>query len=95
MIQVIVEPVATSNVKKLLRSAVENELKILGLGINKTKKELSRFEKKFEMESSLFYEQYQDGSLGDNMDYIRWAGEYETLQRLKQDHRDLQEIEIC
>ncbi len=94
MIQVIVEPVA-SNVKKLLRSAVENELKILGLGINKTKKELNRFEKKFETESSLFYEQYQDGSLGDQMDYIRWAGEYETLQRLKQDYRDLQEIEIC
>jgi 3-oxoacyl-(acyl-carrier-protein) synthase len=31
------------------------------------------------------------GKLGDDMDYIRWAGEYETLEQLAHDYNDLME----
>ena len=31
----------------------------------------------------------------DDMKYIRWAGEYETLAQLQKDYNDLQEIELC
>ena len=47
------------------------------------------------MESQRFYEDFQNGKLGDDFKYIRWAGEYETLVLLQKDYNDLQDIELC
>jgi len=95
MARIIIEPKNASNVKSLVKSAVENELKIIGFGIAKTKKKLEELEKKFGMDSGNFYEKFNEGKLGDDLEYIRWAGEYETLQKLQRDHNDLRETELC
>ncbi|MDM8551936.1 hypothetical protein QUF72_17765 [Desulfobacterales bacterium HSG2] len=89
MTQIIIESGEAANVKELLRSAVENELRIIKGGINRTEKELSRFEGVFGMKSSRFYEQYLKGVAGDRPEHIRWAGEYETLERLGRDYNEL------
>jgi len=95
MARIIIEPQNASNVKSLVKSAVENELKIIGFGIAKTKKKLEELEKKFGMDSGNFYKKFNEGKMGDDLEYIRWAGEYETLQKLQRDHHDLRETELC
>jgi len=47
------------------------------------------------MDSKDFYEEFQKGKLGDDLQYIRWAGEYETLGLLQKDYNDLQDLELC
>ena len=37
-------------------------------------------EKETGIRSKEFYRQFQEGKWGDEMKYIRWAGEYETLE---------------
>ncbi|MFO8164702.1 MAG: hypothetical protein R6T98_09235 [Desulfatiglandales bacterium] len=95
MARIIIEPQNANNVKSLVKSAVENEIKIIGFGIGKTKKKLEELEKKFGMDTAHFYKKFNEGEMGDDLEYIRWAGEYETLQKLKRDHNDLVETELC
>ena len=94
MARIIIEPQNANNVKSLIKSAVENELKIIGFGIDKTKKRLEELEKKFGMDSGNFYRKFNEGKMGDDLEYIRWAGEYETLQQLQRDYSDLTETEL-
>ena len=95
MAKIIIEPQTANNVKSLVRSAVENELKVIRFGIAKTKKKLEELEKKLGMDSGDFYKKFNEGTMGDDLEYIRWAGEYETLQQLQRDHSDLLETELC
>lgn len=95
MARIIIEPQDAKNVKSLVKSAVENELKIIGFGIAKTERKLKELEKKFGMDSGNFYKKFNEGKMGDDLEYIRWAGEYETLQQLQRDYGDLVETELC
>ena len=95
MTRVIIEPGATSNVKNLVKSAVENELKVIRFGIAKTKRKLEELEERFGMKSNDFYKNFNEGKMGDDLEHIRWAGEYETLDRLQRDYNDLLGTEIC
>jgi len=45
--------------------------------------ELQEYERKYEMRSSEFFERLQREELGDDMEWIDWAGTYQLFQRLK------------
>ena len=47
------------------------------------------------MDSETFYKKYSFGEMGDNMEYIEWAGEIETLKKLERNFKDLSEAEVC
>ena len=95
MTRITIEPANAINVRNLIKSAVENELKIIRYGISKTKGKLKDLEKKFGMDSKSFYKKFNEGKMEDDLEYIRWAGEYETLQQLKEDYNDLSETKLC
>lgn len=95
MTQIFVKPDSASNVKKLLQAAVDSELRIIQLGIDRTKRNLQMFEQKFGQPSEKFYQEFQNGERDDHMEYIKWAGEYETLLQLQQDYSDLSETQLC
>ena len=40
------------------------------------------------MESLKFYQDFQAGKMGDDMEYMKWAGEYETLLQLQEDYAE-------
>ncbi len=95
MARIIIEPQTAENVKKLIKSAVENERRVISFGISKTKKKLEELEKKAGMDSETFYKKYNEGEMGDDLETIRWAGEYETMLQLQRDFNDLSEAELC
>ena len=43
---------------------------------------LQGFEQRFGMDSETFYQRFEAGSLGDDMDLFEWAGIYELFQNL-------------
>ena len=95
MTQIIVRSKNNKDIKVLIKSAVKNELRTIGFGIAKTERKLAEFEKESGMSSEDFYHRFQNGSLGDDIRFIRWAGEYETLDRLKKEYSNFQELELC
>jgi len=95
MAQVIIRPQDADNLKNLIKGAVENQLRVINFGIDRTKRKLGELEKESGMDTKYFYEEFQKGKLGDDFKFIRWAGEYETLVRLQRDCNELQEVELC
>ena len=95
MTQVIVQPTTAANVKRLLQAAVDHELRLLQIGIARTQQQLQHFEQAFHRETPDFYQEFQAGHWGDDVEYLKWAGEYETLQQLQQDYRELVETCLC
>ncbi|MEA1992003.1 MAG: hypothetical protein U9N58_07400 [Thermodesulfobacteriota bacterium] len=95
MAQVIIQPKNADNLKSLVKTAVENQMRVLSYGIAKTKRKLEELEKETGLDSRDFYKKFRKGELGDDFKYIRWAGEYETLEQLQRDFNDLQEAELC
>lgn len=95
MSKIIVEQENTQELKTLVKGALENEIKIISIGIRKTQDNLRELEDRYEMDSETFYKRYSDGEMGDRVEYIRWAGELETLKRLQKNLAELSEVEIC
>ncbi|MFH0775901.1 MAG: hypothetical protein V2A53_10550 [bacterium] len=79
----------------LIRSAFDIESRSIEIGITRTEKRLRGVETKYGMKSEEFYQKVENGELKDSLDFIEWAGEIETLKRLKDDLVRLREIEIC
>ena len=95
MARIIIQQEADDNLRHLIKSAVENQLNLINFGIVKTKKKLEELEKENGMDSKAFYGEFMRGNMGDDLEYIRWAGECETLAQLEKDYNDLQGIELC
>ena len=57
--------------------------------INKLNKDLKKFEKKYKKNSAIFYEEFKDGRLGDNMDFIEWSSLYQMRNNLVNKKREL------
>ena len=66
MTQVIVKSTTPSNVKHLLQVALDHELRVLKIGIEKTRHNLHQFEQQFGMESEHFYQEFQTGNIGED-----------------------------
>lgn len=95
MPKIIIKPEDTEELKTLVKSALENEIKFIIIGIKKTTETLRNCEDKYRMDSKTFYEKYSSGEIGDDIEYIRWAGEIETLNKLEKNLKDLSEAEVC
>ena len=48
-------------------------------------RDLVDFENKYKMGSDVFYARFMRGEMGDDLDYIMWAGVYESYLEAKQD----------
>lgn len=92
MPKIIIKP---EELKTLVKGALENEIKIITIGLKKTEENLQKLEERYKMDSETFYERYSSGEMGDNIEYIRWAGEVETLKRLQRNLKELSEAEVC
>jgi len=95
MSKIIIEKENTQELKTLVKGALENEIKIINIGIKKTQENLQKLEDKYKIDSETFYRKYSSGDMGDKTEYIKWAGEIETLKKLQRNLTELVEAEVC
>ncbi len=95
MTRIIVESPSAAHVKPLIQAALDHEVRVLKIGLQKTTRNLNHFEQQFGIDSEKFYQEFQTGTLGDEMAYMKWAGEYETLIQLQEDYAEVKEIQVC
>ncbi len=79
----------------LLDDAVKTEIKSIELGIKRASQKIKGFERKYKMSSEEFYRAFSNGELGDDSDFMEWAGEYEILADLKEDIEKLRRINFA
>ena len=95
MSRIVIESEHPESLAALLRGAIAHQIHLLQIGLRKTEQRLTSFEQKHGMNTDSFYRRYNQGTLGDALDYMEWAGEYETLQRLREQYRQLKYAELC
>lgn len=61
------------------QNIIDYEAFELKKGIINMQIELKNFEDKYDMSTKYFYQKFESGLLGDDKDYMIWAGTYEML----------------
>jgi len=76
--------------RPLIESAIRSELRMLDLGLERTRQRLHNFEIQYGISSQEFARRFEAGEIAESLDYIEWAGEIETYRRLETHHHVLQ-----
>jgi len=74
---------ASVPIKPLIESAIQAQLRMLDLALERTRKRLLDFERGYGMASKEFESQFERGDVAESLDFIEWAGELKTLQMLE------------
>jgi len=75
-------PKTTEEFKQALRKALEKASPLEDFIY--IVKEIGRWETQYKMSSDEFYVKFQKGEMGDSMDFMRWAGDYEVYKKKKE-----------
>ncbi len=70
-----VDPVVETTINKLFVREYDRMVELK----TRLARELSQFEKRYDLQSDHFYQRYEAGELGDDMDFIEWAATVEML----------------
>ena len=85
---------ATVSLRPLVESAIQTEVKVLALGLQRTRERLAEFEQRFGMSSADFEQRFDAHELDESLDFIEWLGEIKTLRLLEDQRRALQGAKI-
>ena len=80
--------------KPLLSSAIDNEMRLLEAGAQRTERRIREFEAKYGFRTREFLAQYEVGDLHECLDFDEWVGEHRTLVRLREDQAALRGLRI-
>ncbi len=82
------------NAESLIRSAVSSEIKRLEIGLAKTDKEISKFERKYRISSDTFVKEFAAEDLeGGDDEYVSWMGEIKIRRKIAEELKKLKETE--
>jgi hypothetical protein len=85
MTEIILKTKMPDRAAKVLTEALENESLRLKYSMKLAKKRLSRFEKKYNVSSKKFMDEWSAEDLeGKDLEYVEWAGEYRLSTRLSE-----------
>ncbi|MFQ6120000.1 MAG: hypothetical protein ACE5KE_08955 [Methanosarcinales archaeon] len=74
-----------------LEKLISNETSLIQKQINALKNKLQKFESKYKLKSSEFYEKFENGELGDDMDFFEWYAYLDSIKRLNLKRKKLME----
>jgi len=92
--QITITTPSAERAKPLLRAAIQNQVKLVEHGIDRTRTRLTAFEKQYKMDSTEFLRQYQAGEIAETLDLIDWRMEIEALRLLQDEYTILSEARI-
>jgi hypothetical protein len=78
--------------QSLVEAAIQNELRILQAGIQRTEQRLRVFETQYSFSSQEFLQRYENDELPETLDFAEWVGEYRLRERLSDKVETLQGI---
>ena len=79
---------------EMVKSAILTEIKRLEVALRRTEKEILKFEEEYRVPSEVFLRDFAAENLkGGEEDYVRWAGELQIRERIREDLRKLKDIE--
>ena len=81
--------------RPLVEAAIQNELRLLQAGIQRTEQRLQAFEMQYGFESREFLQRYENDELPETLDFAEWIGEYRLLERLQDKAATLQGIRFA
>ena len=93
--QVTIKTSDRATLKPLLESAIENEMKLLSLGLDRTRKRLAEFERKYSMTSGEFERRLNALELTETVEFTDWRMEIGMLQLLESQYQTLQETQVA
>ena len=80
--------------KPLVEAALNNELRLLEAGIQRTKLRLQAFENQHGLTTEQFEQRYENNKLRETLDFDEWIGESRLLARLQEKADALREINL-
>ena len=92
--EVVIKTNANESLKPLLEVAIQNQLKALQHGIQRTKERVAEFEKRAGMPSSEFEKKLQTDEIDETIDTIDWNMELAALRLLEGQYQSLSEAKI-
>jgi len=83
-----------ATLEPLLRSAIENEKKMISLGLERTRKRLAEFERKYAMDSAEFEQRLNSLKINETVEFSEWRMEIGMLRLLERQYEALQNAEL-
>ena len=81
--------------RPLVEAAIENQLRLLQAGIDRTQDHLRSFEAEHGLSSESFVQRYENDEFPETLDCVEWIGEYRMLIRLQDKAETLQGIRFA
>lgn len=66
-------------IENTLNKVIHYQLAKYRLHIHQMNREMESFEKKYNMSSKVFYQEFEAGNLGDEGDFFEWSSLYENM----------------
>ena len=92
--EVVIKTNANELLKPLLEVAIQNQLKALQHGIQRTKERVAEFEKRAKISSAEFEKKLQNGEITETIETIDWNMELAALRLLEGQYQSLSEAKI-
>jgi len=92
--EVVIKTNANELLKPLLEVAIQNQLKALQHGIQRTKERVAEFEKRTGMSSVEFEKKLQTEEIDETIETIDWNMELAALRLLEGQYQSLNEAKI-
>lgn len=90
-LQLQIQPQTEHRLKRILafthdqevfaQNIIAYQIAELKKGILNIRLDLKQFEEQYQLDSEIFYQQFEEGQLEDSEDYLLWAGLYEMLHK--------------
>jgi hypothetical protein len=84
-----------ATLEPVLKAAIENEKKMLSLGLERTRQRLAEYERQYGMTSDQFERRLNALEVTETVAFSEWRMEIGMLRLLESQHRALQEAELA
>ena len=92
--QVTIQSQTRKSIKPLIEIALQNQLKSLKHGIERTRQQLAAFESRFGITTEDMEKRLKSGEMEETLDTIDWCMELEALRLLEEQYNTLREARV-
>lgn len=95
MKQLTLKTKGNKSIAPMITAAIEREIKLLEVGIERTQERLNYFEKTYGQTTEHFIKNIKKTKDSDNLELFEWLGEWKTLGLLKEKVKLLKATKVC